>query len=138
MTKEVKDKIYSKAEKIGMWLIALAVTGLLTWNTTMQVSSRDNQTFIQPQIDKQQCEAIKRDSIKLSLLEQGMQETSEKFSNMYSYVDVRDNAGIEIMQKIYAGVQKINMTLRLPVDFNPIGNKNTSSYQYKDTLTVNK
>lgn len=54
----MSEKTYNKIEKAGLWLLALGITGLLGWNTTMQLEGRDNYKFIQPQIDKEQNVAI--------------------------------------------------------------------------------
>jgi hypothetical protein len=55
-----ENKTYTKLEKVALWGLGLLMAGLLSYNTKMQMASRDNYTYIQPQIDKEQNKAIER------------------------------------------------------------------------------
>ena len=92
----------------------------------------ENQKYDQPQRDGKQDEAIQQVDLKQIAT---INETKEKFSNVYKYIETRDNTYAITLNKILVELAKIENKLNMNFDYS-IFKKNETNYLTTDTLRV--
>ena len=92
----------------------------------------ENQKYVQPQRDGKQDEAIQQVDLKQIAT---INETKEKFSNVYRYIETRDNTYVITLNKILVELAKIENKLNMNFDYS-IFKKKETNYLTTDTLTV--
>ena len=92
----------------------------------------ENQKYIQPQRDGKQDEAIQQVDLKQIAT---IDETKEKFSNVYRYIETRDNTYAITLNKILVELAKIENKLNMNFNYS-IFKKKETNYLTTDTLTV--